>query len=54
VTTGATLGTAADASSTIAGAAATAGIAATTLVVGGVQLASDVASLRKDPWTWVS
>ena len=54
VTTGATLGTVADASSTTAGAATTAGIAATTLVAGGVRLASNAASLRKDPRMWVS
>jgi len=47
---GATLGTAADASSTTAGATTTAGIAATTLVAGGVRLAS----LRKDRRAWVS
>ena len=54
---GATLGTVADATGTrctATGAAATAGIAATTLVADGVPLASDVASLRKDPRMWVS
>jgi hypothetical protein len=54
---GATLGTEVDATSigcTSPGAVATAGISATTLVAGGVRLASDVASLRKDPGTWVS